>query len=372
MRVTGSTIQQLEKDKPKSRCRKWRLWATTDQGRKSKRFTGTYSMAQDALREFVEELEGIVPNAETFAAYAESWQRWRVSTGDLAPGTYENDRRNIIALCRTDLAGMRMDSITPETCREALAWLKGHPAIETESGKLTNTTMNKIVQTLKMITRQAHDDGRIAKDPMEKIAPPRCDTKEREALSPAELMEFLDVLDSELPFDGRVLALYFMACVGLRRGEAVAVMDEDVSDGLCRIRYALKERDNSIAEPKTKAGIRTLPVPDRLQLKVDEFRDVRESRGWDSCETLCCNTHGQVLTMQPFQKWWHKKRGALGYPDMTMHQLRHSNLSMMARHMSTFDLMAYAGWSSLEPARVYIHRDLDSVKASVASAWDSL
>lgn len=34
MKVTGSTIQQLERDKPKSRCRKWRLWATTEQGRK--------------------------------------------------------------------------------------------------------------------------------------------------------------------------------------------------------------------------------------------------------------------------------------------------------------------------------------------------
>ena len=41
MRVKGSTIQQLEKDKPRSRCRKWRLWATTDEGRKSRRFTGT-------------------------------------------------------------------------------------------------------------------------------------------------------------------------------------------------------------------------------------------------------------------------------------------------------------------------------------------
>lgn len=371
MKVTGSSIQQLDKSKTKSRCRDWRLWVTTEEGRKSKRFHGTYTMAQDALSAFVADLEGMVPNAETFAAYAESWKRWRETAGELAPGTYENDRRNVRALCRTPLAQTRMDELTPEACRDAIAWLKEHPANRTASGKLTNTTMNKIVQTLKAITRQAHDDGKLARDPMDKIAPPRCDTEEREALSPAELVEFLDRLDG-LPLDGRTMALYLMACLGLRRGEAVAVMDADVSDGLCRVRYAVKERDNSLAEPKTKAGVRDLPVPPRLQAKVDEWREVRAGRGWESCPTLCCNTHGQQMTIQPFQKWWRKVRGSLGCPDMTMHQLRHSNLSMVARHMSTFDLMAYAGWSSIEPARVYVHRDLSSVKASVARAWDAL
>ena len=376
MKVSGATIQQLDRfrpdgrELPKSECRRWRLWATTEQGRKSKRFKGTYSKAQKALSAWVSELEGIVPNDETFASYAASWHRWRVASAELSPGTYENERRNVTALCRTELAGMRMDALTPEACREAIVWLKEHPARDTESGKLTNTTMNKIVQTLKMVTRQAYDDGKIARDPMDKIMPPRCDTEEREALSPSELVEFLDGLDGR-KLDGRTMALYLMACLGLRRGEAIAVMDADISDGLCRVRFAVKERDNSLDKPKTPAGVRTLPVPARLQAKVDEFRAVRREKGWD-CPTLCCNTHGERMTMQPFQKWWAKERVKMGYPDMGMHQLRHSNLSMVSRHMSVFDLQAYAGWSSLEPAKVYIHRDLDSVTRSVSEAWDSI
>ena len=65
-------------------------------------------------------------------------------------------------------------------------------------------------------------------------------------------------------------------------------------------------------------------------------------------------------------------RVEMGYPELTMHQLRHSNLSMMARHMSPFDLQAYAGWSSIAPAQVYVHRDLDAVRHAVSSAWDAL
>ena len=62
MKVTGSTIEQLEKGKRKSQCRKWRLWATTELGRKSRRFEGTWTQAQEALKAFTEELDGFVPN----------------------------------------------------------------------------------------------------------------------------------------------------------------------------------------------------------------------------------------------------------------------------------------------------------------------
>ena len=110
MKVTGSTIQQLEKDKPRNRCRKWRLWATTERGRKSRRFHGTWTQAQDALCAFVDELEGQVPNAETFGAYAASWARWREVSGAYDPGTIANDLRNVRALRRSLLDYLRQAS----------------------------------------------------------------------------------------------------------------------------------------------------------------------------------------------------------------------------------------------------------------------
>ena len=374
MRVTGSSIEQLEKEKPRAKCRRWRLWATTERGRKSKRVRGTWTDAHNALKRWIAELDDKTPDCTTFGAYAASWQAWRASSGDFAPGTLANDARNVAALCRTDLAGMAMGEITPPDCRDALAWLKAHPQRSTRTGQLSNTTMNKMHVCLAAILQQAADDGKIPKNPMARIRAPKPDTRERDALSPEELAAVLDALDG-LWLDGRVMAAYMMAMLGLRRGEACALADADVRDGLVHVHSAVKERDGTIAEPKSAAGVRTLPMPPRLAQKVDEWRELRARLGWQDATTLCCNTRGGVLRPQLLQRWWTGDaqhvgvRSALGCDGMTLHQLRHSNLSMMARHMSVFDLQRYAGWSSIEPARVYVHDDLASVSKAVADAW---
>lgn len=40
---------------------------------------------------------------------------------------------------------------------------------------------------------------------------------------------------------------------------------------------------------------------------------------------------------------------------ITMHQLRHSNLTMVAYGMSPFALMQWAGWNDIAQAKTYIH-----------------
>ena len=59
----GSIIQ-LEKDKPKSKCRKWQLRASVGMDprtgkykTRTRRFSGTYTQAKAALREFIAEIE---------------------------------------------------------------------------------------------------------------------------------------------------------------------------------------------------------------------------------------------------------------------------------------------------------------------------
>ena len=374
MKVTGSTIEQLDKGVPKGKCRRWRLWLTVPEAgkRPSRRYEGTWTGAQGALEAFRAEWEGKSPTAGTFGAYMASWLRWRESSGDYAPGTIANNRREVSTIARSELAGMEITEITPADCRDALAWVKAHGR---NVDVLSNTTMNKLYITLAAIMQQAVDDGVIARSPMARIKAPRPDTAEKDALEPAALMEVVGAL-STLPFDGRTMALYFICLLGLRRGEACGLYDADV-DGLCHVRRAVKERDGSIAEPKSAAGVRTLPMPALLAEKADEWRWLRGQLGFDG-PTLCCNTVGGVLRPQLLQRWWSGDgtlagvRDSIGCAGLTLHQLRHSNLSMMARHMSPFDLQRYAGWSSIAPAKVYIHEDLGAVTAAVEGAWCGL
>lgn len=377
MKVTGTSIEQLEGGKPRGKCRHWRLWLSTECGRKSRRFTGTWTQAQEALRAFKSEMEGLVPNSDTFGAYAASWLAYTSDTGRYSAGTMANRARDVKALTRV-LGDARMDSVTPEDCKAALSNLKHGGSM---SGlELSNTYMAGIHSTLKAVLQTAEDDGRIARNPMARVPCPKPDTAERDWLSPAEVADLLAKLDAQ-PVTQWTMALYLILYLGLRRGEAVALPDADVDVqpdgfgahvGTCRVHQAFKEASHTVEEPKTPAGNRTLPMPAALCAKVVEWRHTRALMGFGDAAYLCCNARGQLMHAQNLARWWRLNRDGYGCPDIGLHQLRHSNLSMMARRMSPFDLKDWAGWSSIAPARIYVHRDIDSMRAAVNDVWGML
>ena len=83
---------------------------------------------------------------------------------------------------------------------------------------------------------------------------------------------------------------------------------------------------------------------------------------------------------QNLYRWWKKTivyannkeadksgKGML-LPNITLHELRHTNLTLISRYMSPFDLQNYAGWSDLEPAKIYIHKDQETLRKAVNNA----
>ena len=374
MRVKSATIQALERNKPRSRCRKWRLWLNVEglATRPSRVVHGTYTDASNALESFKAEYMDKVPDSDTLASYMALWLLWRENSGQFAPGTIAHNKRDVNAILRSPLAELPIAAIKPEDVRNGLLWIKQNPA--RKSGELSNTTMNAIHITLNAVFRQAVDDERISRNPMTHIKAPKPDTKEKDALSPDELNELIAKLGT-LQLDGRVMALYFISYLGLRRSEACALMDSSIVGGYCHITQAIKERNGNIGETKFPSSVRTLPMPDALVGKCAEWQRLKERLGWHETPTLCCNSIGGILRPQLLQRWWSgdsKHNGIadkLGYHGLTLHQIRHSNLSMMARHMSPFDLKTYAGWSSIEPAKIYIHDDLSQVTQAVTDAW---
>ena len=361
MKVTGSSIEQLEKDKPRGKCSKWRLWASTELGRKSKRFTGTWTQAQAALAGFVAELEGIIPNDETFAAYAELWRKWRAGTGELDAQTLENDRTHIATLCRV-LGDDKMGDITPERVKAALLDLKNG---NNSSGRLLGGTyMNNLFTVLNAIMQTASDDGRIAANPCAKIKAPKPDTAERRALSTAEMDIVFERVEPLARYgDGRAMLVLLMLDAGLRPQEAIALEPQDVdyAKKCIHVRQAMKEKTGEIGKTKRPASVRTLPMTDRLAQACEAYAAFR--RGG---RCFCENTRdGAPLREQNVLRWWKLHREEFGAGDLVPYELRHSNLTKMARFMSIFDLMAWAGWKSIEPAKVYVHRDQSALEAAV-------
>lgn len=371
MRVKSSGVWKRDKDKPNGKCRRWRLWVLTEEeGRKTRCFDGTHSMAKRALADFERELGAVIPNEETFAAYARARVETREKSKVTTPNTVAQEKRLLRAVERSALGHMRMDAIGPADCRRAMDWIRDNPQRPelTRTGRLSNTSMGDIYRFTRQTFAQAVDDELLARNPMAKIKDPKPDTEEVGALSWDELMGLLDWLDDK-PMSGYVMAMYLIVCQALRRAEAVAVLDAEVQTSIMRVSQSVKEATGKPGAPKSKAGRRDLPVMPRLDAKVRECRRWKEKRGLADALPLACNVVGGYIRPQNLYKWWKKVTKGTKYDGVGLHQLRHSNLSRMARSMSAFDLMRYAGWASLEPTRIYIHDDYPSVYRGACRAW---
>ena len=160
-----------------------------------------------------------------------------------------------------------------------------------------------------------------------------------------------------------------MAYLGLRRAEACAVAADGLLGGHVTISRTIIESTGAFGPTKNRI-VRTLPVPPQLAAIAREWTEARAALGI-STPTLCCNARGGILRPTALADWWAGVRDAIGYPGFVFHQLRHTNLTIMARHMSPFDLQRYAGWKSLAMAMRYVHDNLDAVTSAVQAYWCS-
>ena len=363
--VSRGGVAQLDKSRGRARCRRWMLSVTVNGRRRQRRFSGTYTEAVAGLEAWRTELAGDVDgSSETFAGYARRWAAWRADSGSYSEATLRRDGYMVSCAERCPAGGMRLSELTPDDMRASLSWLRHHPA---RGGELSATTVSHIHVGFKSMLRQAVDDGLLASSPMQSIRRPKLDTKEREALTPDEVAATLDLLDSQPP-DGRRCAIYLMLALGLRRGEACGLLASDIDGTIAHVRRQFTRR--GLEPPKSAAGVRDLPMPRRLREYLTRWMRVRIAGGYGDAPTLVCDPAGRPILPDVLAAWWKRERDALGCGGMVLHQLRHSNLSMMARHMpSAYDLKAWAGWSSLEPAMVYVHDDHDALRRAVSGAF---
>ncbi len=353
MRLSGNgSIRPLES----GRCRRWQLIqhvVGADGGRVQRTRTvhGGKRDAQRALDAFRAELSEEVENAETFAGYAKRWLAWKESTGGLSPYSIKNYASQIRVLS-TVLGRERMDAITPERCKAALMDLREHG----RNGRLSGTTMRVYHTALAMIMGTAAVDGVITRNPMEHVPMPKADAREKTALSSDEM----DALWSALlarGVDGRTMAVALALDCGMRLGECVrlASSDVDIEGGVLRV-----------TESKTDSGKgRMLPMTERLRGMCAAWRDVRDRLGIGDAPTWCCMPDGSEMARTSLNGWWRYNRSKLGV-SVSYHELRHSNLSKMARFMGAADLKTWAGWSDISLANRYVHDDFSQLRAAVA------
>lgn len=337
--IGEGTIVQVEKDKPRNRCRRWQLRVcvgldprTGKYKAKTRRLEGTYTDAKKALREFIAEIEGDkVQQTRSGTTFQEECDRLlaeRRASGNFSDNRMRKQESSLKAACmhigKADFA-----KVTPEMLN---AMYKAMREGDTLSGRPASGTYVRGIHTeVNLVYKQAVREGRIAQNPCDRATPPRNDSEPRRAMSPQQLTDFVGQLDVT---DEHDFAYWLAVSLGLRRGEVCGLSwgDVDLDSRTLYVRHSFDVFRN-LKGTKTAAGRRALPLTDDAAEAIRAHREAQAASGYptDDDSPVVVSGPGSRVSPDVLENWWRRDRAGLGADGWCLHELRHSYLTALAR-----------------------------------------
>jgi integrase len=116
----------------------------------------------------------------------------------------------------------------------------------------------------------------------------------------------------------------------------------------------LKGRGIVVGPPKSRAGVRTLTVPEAIRREI--VKHLMEFTGPESDALIFTGKRGNALRRGNFNQLvrWTKTVKDMGVPGLHFHDLRHTGNTLAAQAgVSTKDLMARMGHDDMRAALIY-------------------
>jgi len=166
------------------------------------------------------------------------------------------------------------------------------------------------------------------------------------------------------------------AFVGLRQGELLELRRADVDGVTGRIAVTRKvDKDSTpgvegacpdcgrvISAPKTASGVRTVHVPPPFLPLLQKH--LLEHTAAGPTGLLFPGDRTDHMSLRYLMDRYRPAREAAGRPDLTVHHLRHTALTIAGQHGATAaELQARAGHASQAAMAIYQHATLDRDKS---------
>ena len=200
----------------------------------------------------------------------------------------------------------RLDAITTED-------IQVYVAGKIEAGFAPRTVDNHVI-VLKRILGTAVDYGLIGENPVKKVARPRYERPEMRFLAPGQVRELLDAVEPAW----RLLIALPVLC-GLRKGEVLGLMWDDIDIESMQIRVNKSMRGGIITSPKTPMSISTIPLPESLLPLIER----RRKQAGDH-ELVFSKRDGSPLADATPNRVLERALVAAHFPRVRFHDLRHS------------------------------------------------
>ena len=163
--------------------------------------------------------------------------------------------------------------------------------------------------------------------------------KEIEILNDKEAIELERYLRDKEENPRWRIAMQIVLYMGLRRGEVAGLewKDIDFENKTMKIARSVQEVNGFgiiTKEPKTETSKRVIYIPERLIGYLLEYKTFWDNRKkylgdrWSKTDRLFCTDDGDDISPGLFIVWLHKILDRAGLPRVTLHSLRHTNITL--------------------------------------------
>jgi integrase len=277
--------------------------------------------------------------------YAEQWIRERPG---LRPRTVELYTWLLAKHIAPYLGGVELGRLSTALVRRWRADLLAAGASESIAAKC--------YRLLRAVLNTAVNEDRIIRaNPCRVRGADRENPAERPALTVAQVFALAELMP-HLRY--RLLVLLTAFC-SLRWGEVSALRRCDVAEDGSWVRVTVAHNEVAgrgivVGPPKSRAGIRTVVVPEAI--RADLVAHLRNSVGREPSALVFTGDKGRAIRRTNFSqrvKWTATVR-KIGMPGLHFHDLRHAgNVWAAQTKVSTRDLMARMGHDDMRAALIY-------------------
>ncbi len=313
---------------------------------------GNKADARMAVEEYRRELEAELNDENlglTVGQYAREFQSRRIDMGTLSPLTLSRDEIETARIEKT-FGKVPIEELSTADIEKAYAKLR-------KQG-LSASGLHKLHQKLSQILKQATREEVIPKNPCDLIDDVRRPApKERHSLTADQAVQLAHDLKASAR-DGRIVAVWLALATGMRRGEALGLLWEnvDLPHECLHIEKQLDSKGNR-RDPKSRSSRRTLSIDAGTVAFLAEWRQMQSALFLDGGPVpekmpVCTNEHGDFLDPDVFGRWRRqffadhglghftrveeytdrhgmKRRRFSGYEGFSFHELRHTQATLL-------------------------------------------
>lgn len=204
------------------------------------------------------------------------------------------------------------------------------------SVELSPKTIRNTVGLLSAAFGQAYKMGEITENPCARLILPRKEKQEADYYTSDEVPAFISALAALPPEEIAYKVAFELALFcGLRKGEILGLDWQDVDLRDCTVTIRQTRYIRRVDTPKTKTSCRTVSFPSDIRQDFVQLRklysDMKVALGdeWTDSHAVIQGPFGGPMYHASLLHHLHKLQDQHGLRRITLHQLRHTNVTIM-------------------------------------------